>query len=340
MRPGLATAMARPGTTQGGWSAACRPRPRPGDHGLDRARVRTRRRRAGARLRRADAALPPPGLGRARPGGDLGHHPGGGRARARRRRRRAWGAGRDRHHQPARDHDSLGPRLRRARLPRDRLAEPADLRAVRPAQGGRPRAADPRAHRFGRRRLLLRHQDSLDSRHRAGCQSASRARRARVRHRRFLAAVAPDRRPGARHRPHQRVAHAAVRRSPPPLGRRFAARSRGPGQPAARGAPLRRRLRPHRRARRRARRRADRRHRRRPAGGAVRPGVLAAGDGEEHLRHRVLRHDEHRRRRPRPAPAGCSPPRRATPGAGSPTPSRGPSSSPARRCSGCATSCG
>ena len=41
----------------------------------------------------------------------------------------------------------------------------------------------------------------------------------------------------------------------------------------------------------------DRGHRRRPAGGAVRPGVPRAGPGEEHLRHRLLPADEHRRQR-------------------------------------------
>ena len=37
------------------------------------------------------------------------------------------------------------------------------------------------------------------------------------------------------------------------------------------------------------------RHRRRPAGGPVRPGVLRGRRGQEHLRHRVLPADEHRR---------------------------------------------
>ena len=38
----------------------------------------------------------------------------------------------------------------------------------------------------------------------------------------------------------------------------------------------------------------DRRHRRRPAGGALRAGVLRAGHGQEHLRHRLLPAAEHR----------------------------------------------
>ena len=43
---------------------------------------------------------------------------------------------------------------------------------------------------------------------------------------------------------------------------------------------------------------ADQRHRRRPASGAVRPGVLRAGHDEEHLRHRLVRADERRRHVP------------------------------------------
>ena len=44
--------------------------------------------------------------------------------------------------------------------------------------------------------------------------------------------------------------------------------------------------------------RADRRHPRRPAGGAGRAGMLPAGRGQEHLRHRLLHADEHRRPTP------------------------------------------
>ena len=49
-----------------------------------------------------------------------------------------------------------------------------------------------------------------------------------------------------------------------------------------------------------ARRRPDQRHRRRPAGGAVRAGLLRAGHDQEHLRHRFVRADE--RGRPCPDP--------------------------------------
>ena len=49
----------------------------------------------------------------------------------------------------------------------------------------------------------------------------------------------------------------------------------------------------------------DRRHRRRPAGGAVRPGLLRARHGQEHLRHRLLPADEHRQQRRSPRPTAC-----------------------------------
>ena len=52
-------------------------------------------------------------------------------------------------------------------------------------------------------------------------------------------------------------------------------------------------------ARRRRRRHPGQRHRRRPAGGAVRPGLLRAGHDQEHLRHRLVRADERRRPLPR-----------------------------------------
>ena len=45
--------------------------------------------------------------------------------------------------------------------------------------------------------------------------------------------------------------------------------------------------------------RPGQRHRRRPAGGAVRPGLLRAGHDQEHLRHRLVRADERGRDVPR-----------------------------------------
>ena len=55
---------------------------------------------------------------------------------------------------------------------------------------------------------------ALDARQRARRARSGRARRARLRHDRQLAALAADRRHGARHRRDQRLAHAAVRHPP------------------------------------------------------------------------------------------------------------------------------
>ena len=87
-----------------------------------------------------------------------------------------------------------------------------------------------------------------------------------------------------------------------------------------------------------ARRRPDRRHRGRPAGRALRPGLLRARHRQEHLRHRLLRAAEHRRARrcasgARPAHHGRLAHRRAR----RPTRSRAACSSRARPSSGCAT---
>ena len=171
------------------------------------------------------------------------------------------------------------------------------------------------------------------------------ARRARVRHRRRVADVAADRR------------HACT----PPTSATHRARccsnvhtnqwddellgaARRAARAAAAGASVEPRLRQ--RARRAARRGgADRRRRGRPAERAVRPGVLSRRAGEEHLRHRLLHADAHRRalpeldqrahhdRAPRSSAAAGAPPQRPS------SRSKAACSSPARWCSGCATGC-
>ena len=114
---------------------------------------------------------------------------------------------------------------------------------------------------------------------------------------RHLAAVEPDRRPGrraARHRRHQRLADAAdgpARRS---TGTRRSLELMG--IPAAMLPEIRSIVRAVRRGRGTALGgRPDRRHPRRPAGGAVRPDLLRAGRGQEHVRHRHVPAGEHRR---------------------------------------------
>ena len=139
----------------------------------------------------------------------------------------------------------------------------------------RHRAAVPRAHGPGARRLLFRHQARLDSRQRRRRARAGRSRRARVRHDRFVAALEADRRPPARHRRQQRLAHAAVQHPHAAVGRRAAAAVAVPRACCPRCAP---------RARSTARSRPRSvssgvqlaRHRRRSAGGALRADVHVA----------------------------------------------------------------
>ncbi len=143
---------------------------------------------------------------------------------------------------------------------------------------------------------------ALAARQRRRRARARDARRARVRHRRHLARLEPDARRGSRHRSVEREPHAALRHPRRRLGRRAARAVRR----AARDAPAHRAVVRRLRARvDRRRRRSDRRHRRRPAGGAVRPGVPRAGPREEHLRHRLLPADEHRRQRGRVDATTC-----------------------------------
>ncbi len=108
---------------------------------------------------------------------------------------------------------------------------------------------------------------------------------------------------------------------------------------SARGAAARRAVRRACTAERVDRRRdgADRRHRRRPAGGAVRPGLPLARPGQEHLRHRLLHADEHRRPGRRLGQQPADDRRLGSRQRHSSTRSKAASSSPAPSCSGCAT---
>ena len=85
--------------------------------------------------------------------------------------------------------------------------------------------------------------------------------------------------------------------------------------------------------------RPARRHARRPAGGAGRAGLLRARRGEEHLWHRLLPADEHRRRTP--VASTCGPAHHARLQVRRPsrrsTRWKARSRSPARWCNGCAT---
>ena len=239
-----------------------------------------RRRRATdprPRLRRAPAALPAAGLGRARPGGDLGERPRRGRAGA--ARHEAAGAAGDRDHEPARDDGAVGAKNRPTGPQRDRLAGPAHGRPLPRAAG----LASARADGARRRSLFLGDQARMAA-------PARRDRRAaRVRHGRLLARLEADRRPRPRHRRDERVPHPARLARHARLGRRAAGALRRPARPAA-GDPALERGRRRGRALRRDR--AGRGDRRRPAGRPVRRGR----DRQGHVRHGELRARAHRRR--------------------------------------------
>ena len=211
-----------------------------------------------------------------------------------RRRREGRGSRRHRHHQPARDRRGVGPRQRRAAAPRDRVAGPAHGGLLRPAARGagtrRCSASAPGScwtptsrapstagcwMRAGvDRRALLGTIDSwlvykLTGEHVTDVSNASRTLLFNIRDGGWDGELCdlldvPDRR-------------------------------------AARAGGQRAGVRPDQRVR---RQRAGLRHGRRPAGGALRPGLPRAGPGQEHLRHRQLPAPE---RRHRLAAAGAGP---------------------------------
>ncbi len=248
--------------------------------------------RAGAA--RVRPALPGLGLGRARPRGHLAHDSGDGAACARRRQARRVGYCRDRHHQPARDLRAVGPPHRQADPPRHRLAGPPHRGRLPQAEGGRQRGRRHGQDRPAARSLFLGDQDRLAARQRGGRAGIGQGRPSRLRHHRHVPAVAPDRRPRARHGRHQRLAHAALRHRQGRVRRRAAGALRYSPRDPARGARLQCRVRHH-RALDPRRRAADPGRGGRPAGGDHRPGLLRAGHGEGDLRHGLLCAAEHGR---------------------------------------------
>ena len=179
------------------------------------------------------------------PGGHLAHD--ARRPRGARWPRPASDASRrrgDRHHQPARDDARLGPAHRQADPPRHRLAGPPHRRALRAAAGGGRRAAgDARRPGCCSTRISPAPRSP-------GCSTTSPARAAAPKPGELafgtvdtLPALAADRRPRARHRRDQRLAHAALRHPRERLGRRAARALRRAALDAAGGARQRRRFR-------------------------------------------------------------------------------------------------
>ena len=177
--------------------------------------------RGGRGAESVPADIPPAGLGGARAerhpvlaAGRAGRAHGDPRPRSRRHRRH-------RHHEPARDNGGVEPRDGKARGQRHRVAVPPHRAAhrgyhARCGRGAHDRGQDgPCA-----RRLLLGQQDQVDPRQRARRPRRRAGRAPRVRHGGQLARVDAHERRGARHRPHERQPHPALRHPPRPLGRR------------------------------------------------------------------------------------------------------------------------
>ena len=282
--------------------------------------------RGRARLPRDPAVLPRAGAGRARPRGDLGERRADRSRRARRSRDPRGRPGSDRDHEPARDDGRLGAGHHATGASGDRVAGPADGRAVHVA----PRGARAPAHRARTRSVLLGHEARVDPRAHGGA-----AGRAGVRDDRCVARVEADRRRGARHRRHERVADDAPRPRIGSLGRRAAraVRGRPRGAPDGRGLVGRRRrgVAPR-------RPRAGGRDRGRPAGSALRTGLLCGRGRRRRPTGRGRSCSSPSARIPANRSTGCSPP----PQQSSRAPRRGMrprvlSSSAAQHCSGSAT---
>ena len=295
----------------------------------------------GELLPRVHPALPQARLGGARPGGNLGQRRAVHRAgRSRTRGSRARTSPRSASPTSARRPACGCARAASPLQPRDRLAGPAHLGALREA--ARSRARRPRVRETTGLVLdpyFSGHQARLDAGAREGGAEARREGRAVLRHHRHLARLQADRGPGARHGRLQRQPHAAdgpaaccsgttgmralLRRAGRAACRRFAARRRCYGTTRGMkslpdGIPI-------------------GGHGGRPAGGALRAGVLLARRVQVHLRHRRLPADEHRRDAGAleggAAHHGGVADRTARPR----TRWRAAPSSPAPRCSGCAT---
>jgi hypothetical protein len=197
-----------------------------------------------------------------------------------------------------------------APAPRHRLAGPAHGRGLRPLKPKAPR-------RWCRRRPAWCSTPISRPPSWPGCSTTCRAR-ARANAASWLSAPSTAGWPGtspaaaARHRPHERLAHLAVRHPHAATGTRNCWRCSASRASAAARRALQRAVRRDRAGLFGAR--SPRRHGRRPAGGPLRPGLPRRRHGEEHLRHRLLPADATRRPGGRLEPTGCSPPARRRPG--------------------------
>ena len=208
---------------------------------------------------------------------------------------------RHRHHEPARNHDPVGTRLGQADPPCHRLAEPRER--GRSASNCAAAGCEP-VIRQKTGLLLDPYFSGTKIRHLLDlypvAARAGRARRGAVRHRRLVSDLASDRRATPRDRREQRQPHAAAQSRTRSTGTTNCCRSsacRARCCPEVRpsshvyGQLRRVALRP---------RDPDRRRCGRSAGGHVRTGLLRAGRGQEHVRHRLLPAAQHG---PHPVPS-------------------------------------
>ena len=239
--------------------------------------------------------LSPTRLGGARSHGDLGHHcPGTGGGGGQRPYRPQADCCRG-HYQPAGDHYFVGPPHRRTGQQRHRVAVPPDGAHLRPTQGGRPGGDRDRENGPSDRCLFFRHQAAVAAGPYSRRPAAGRAGGAAGRHGGQLAHLEPDRRQGPCDGLLQCLPHHALQYPHPPVGRGSVCGAAGSDVAAAVSPVQQRDLRRHRTG---AAGAGDTggdphlRQRGRPAGGAVRPGVLYHWSGQKYLRHRLLYPDE------------------------------------------------
>ena len=258
---------------------------------------------------RTPTAFPAARLGRTRRRGNLGQRRVGDPGGADPRLDRPRAAGRDRHHQPARDHAGLGPGHRPTGGQRHRLAGHPNRPAATPARRDVRRGTAPGPYRPAAGHLLRRAEADVAAGRGRRAARAGDARRGALRHHGELADLEADR--PARHRRDERQPYVADGPAHAGLGSGDPGPDGDPGGDAAGDPPLRRDLRY---GHRRARRGAGRQRAGRPAGRPVRADLFRARRGQVHLRHRQLPAAQHRHRagrvRPRAADHGRLPDRR------------------------------
>ncbi len=287
---------------------------------------------------RVPAALPPARAGSSTTRGHLvGDRRDAGRGRRPGRRGRRDGR-RHRHHEPTRDGRRVGPHDGSPVPPGHRLAGPSHrARAATSSTTAGLEPIGPRPHRPRARPLLLGDEARVALRH-GGVEADADLAFGTV-DSWLLWQLTGGPGPAACTRPTRRTraARCCTTSARCEWSDELLRAVRRAARVPARGAPEQRPLRRDRSRGRRRPRGPGERDRRRPAGGALRPGLLRARHGEEHLRHRLVRAREPRLDAPRARRRPAHDAWRGRSAAPRRTRWRARSSSPARRSSGCAT---